>query len=224
MAQGQVVAVLCRAYQETNDGRYLDLAKRAAIPFSLDIKDGGVRSIDPVRGVFYEEYAFHEYNKQHHTLNGMLSALMGIYDLWKVTRHDHYRNIFDVGVQTIGNNLMSYDFPFCSSYDLRHEHGEYPMMQPRYNSVHVAHLKIMAKMTKNPYFETVSEKWNTKLQSKFNRLCYFIFYVTWKLKDLRNDVHNIGLVKMIRLYRIRLTKRLFNRSMENSAIRESINK
>lgn len=220
MAQGQIIAVLCRAYKETDDQKYLDLAKRAAIPFTRDIADGGVRSIDPIRGVFYEEYAFHEKNKQHHTLNGMMSALMGIHDLWKVSQDLEIKKIFDDGIQTIRNNLMAYDFPFCSSYDLRHEHGELPLFQPRYNSVHVAHLKIMSAFTSDPFFEMVSEKWNQKLQSRFNRICYFVYYLTWKCRDLRNDVSNIGLFKMIWLYRIRITRRLLGRNVSENAKRK----
>ena len=220
MAQGQVIAVLCRAFQESNDSRYLDLAKRAAIPFTLDIKDGGVRSVDPVRGVFYEEYAYHEENKQNHTLNGMMSALMGIFDLWKTTQEVEYKKIFDDGIQTIRNNLMSYAFPFCSSYDLRHDYGEYPLMQPRYNSVHIAHLEILSALTGDQYFRVVSEKWSQTLQSRFNRYCYFAYYIIWKCRDLRNDLSNIGLLKMIWLYRIRLTKRLFNRNIAEDAKRK----
>jgi|GEM_PF-4942577 len=221
MAQGQIIALLCRAYVVTNDDRFLTFAKRAVIPFTRDVKDGGVRSVDPVRGIFYEEYAFHEDNKQHHTLNGMMSALMGVFDLWKTTQEQAYKKIFDDGITTIRNNLMSYDYPFCSSYDLRFEHGQSPVMQPRYNSVHVAHLKIMAVFTNDPFFNLVSEKWSQKFDSRFNRWCYFLFYLDWKCHDLCNDFSNIGIIEMLRVYRIRLMKRILNRKISHNAVRSN---
>lgn len=192
MAQGQVIMALCRAYQETDDQEFLQQARAAAVPFGQDVSEGGVRSTDPVRGVFYEEYAFHEPGKQHHTLNGMMSALMGLHDLWKISGDAQVREWFDTGIATIRANLPAYDFPFCSSYDLRHEHGENPLLQGRYNAVHVAHLRILAAMTGDAHFETFAARWEKTFDSRFNRLCYFAYYLYWKTRNLRKQVEVAG--------------------------------
>ena len=210
MAQGQVIMVMCRAFQETQEQEFLNLALAASRPFLLDVSEGGVRSTDPYRGVFYEEYAYHEENKQHHTLNGMMSALMGLHDLWKVSREPWVRKLFDEGTQTIRRNLTAYDFPFCSSYDLRHEHGQpLPYFQSRYNSVHVTHLRILAAMTDDPFFALVAERWNQKLRDPFNRLCLTAWYPRFKLQDLRKEIRLTGsLSKVVANNLFRLGKRL----------------
>lgn len=169
MGQGEVIGVLARAYQETGDDKYLEVAKKALKVFDKDIEDGGVRFVDAKRGVFYEEYAFHEKNRQHHTLNGMMAALFCIHDLWKVSGSSDARRIFDTGAATIRSNLTAYHFPYCSSYDLRHEHGMPHWINPPYNAVHVAHLRILAKLTGDAYFEGVADIWNLTLKSRWNR-------------------------------------------------------
>ena len=45
MAQGQAMSLLTRAYRVTGHRRYLDAARRATAPFSVDSADGGVRTL-----------------------------------------------------------------------------------------------------------------------------------------------------------------------------------
>jgi len=184
MAQGQVVGVACRGFELTGDERWLDLARRAFVPFERPIAEGGVCSDDTRLGVFYEEYAYFEREAQRHTLNGMASALFGLYDLAKIAGDAAPRAAFDQGAATIRANLPRYDFPFCSAYDLRHVvSGAAPLFNPHYNSVHVAHLHILAGMTGDAYFDGVADAWSGKLEDPVNRARMGAWYVAWKLGD-----------------------------------------
>lgn len=194
MGQGQGIAVLCRAWEETGDAAFLDTAKSALGVFSRDVADGGVRCADPRRGVFFEEYAFHEEGRRHHTLNGMMAALFGVYDLWKAAGDEAARRIFDEGAAAIRANLAAFHFPFCSSYDLRHEHGQRPLFQARYNAVHVCHLRILAAMTGDGYFAAVADLWERTLTDTINRLRLASWYLGWKTADVALAVRRHGLV------------------------------
>jgi len=191
MAQGHAIMVWLRAYEETGQDRWAESARRAAVPFTEHVWQGGVRCEDRW-GVFYEEYAFSEPGRQRHTLNGMLSSLMGLYDLWKVTREEQYRALFETGVATIRRCLTLYEFPFCTAYDLRHLQGELPLMQSHYHCVHVAHLKILHAMTGDEYFRDVAARWRKTLASPYNRWCLFVHYLIWKTADFRNDARLAG--------------------------------
>ena len=169
MGQGQLLLILSRAYQETNDKKYLELCEMALKPFSLEIADGGVRMTDSQRGIFYEEYAFWEENKQHHTLNGMMSALMGIHDFWKVSGNDSAYQVFLTGLKTLKKNLHAYEFPFGTAYDLRHEHGERPNFSAHYHSVHVSHLRILHALSGDVFFLQKADEWDKKMVSFWDR-------------------------------------------------------
>jgi heparosan-N-sulfate-glucuronate 5-epimerase len=183
MAQGQAIGVLCRAYQETRRPEFLAAARSALRAFCKDIGEGGVRCLDPQRGVFYEEYAYHEPGSQHHTLNGMTAALFGVYDLWKISGDNTARQIFDAGVATLRRNLAAFHFPFCSSYDLRYEHGQMVSFNPHYNSVHVAHLRVLAALAGDSYFSAVADLWDTTLRDSGNRLRLTLWYLRWQISE-----------------------------------------
>ncbi|MCB2211492.1 D-glucuronyl C5-epimerase family protein [bacterium] len=191
MAQGLVIAVLARAYETTRDDRYLELARRTMLTFERDVRDGGVR-YEAARGVFYEEYAFVEENKQHHTLNGMLAALFGLYDLHKVCGDEHAKELFDQGVKAIRDNLPAFDLHFLSSYDLRHEYGEPPLFLSRYHQMHVGQLTILAEMTGDPYFQGVADVWDRKLFDPINRLRLTAWYAGYLYRDIRNRIDEKG--------------------------------
>lgn len=207
MGQGQAMAVLCRAWEESGDERFLATARSALGVFFKGIADGGVRCVDSRRGVFFEEYAFHEEGRQHHTLNGMMAALFGVYDLWKATKDEMARRVFEEGVTTIRANLTAYHFPFCSSYDLRHEHGQRPLFQARYHIVHVCHLRILAGMTGDGYFAGVADLWERTLTDRINRLRLASWYLGWKTADVAQAVRQYGFLRGITDNTARLLRR-----------------
>lgn len=204
MAQGLIIAALLRVYELTNNDKYLSASRATLKSFQKSIRKGGVRSDDTKNGVFYEEYAFWEKNRQNHTLNGMMAALFGIYDFWKVTRDESAHLLFEEGVRTIRKNLMRYDFPFCSSYDLRHEKGEKHIFNTRYNAVHVAHLTILSVMTGDKYFEGVAKCWDKKLRDRINRLRVVFYYLKWKFYDIVENIkwRGVKIVFMVNLKRL----------------------
>lgn len=199
MSQGQMLAVLARAFFHTKDQKHLEIGKSVLKSFQVTIEEGGVVYEDDF-GVFYEEFAYWEEDKRNHTLNGMLSALFGIYDFYKVTGLLEAKSVFDIGVKTIKTNLHLYDHGYCSSYDLRHlvdPVNNFVLLQGRYNAVHVGHLKILHTMTDDDYFLAYAEQWDRKLKDPINRLRLTRWYVKYKLFEVRTDINRFGLFKVL---------------------------
>ena len=170
MGQGHAIAVLARAYEETGAEKYLKGAMSAFVPFTRRIAEGGVRSDDPEYNGFLEEYAYRESAHQFHTLNGMMAALMCLWDLAKVGGSGEVRSVVEDGVAAVRRELAAYDFGFCSAYDLRHVVArKRPLFYGHYNAVHVAQLKVMSVMTGDAYFGATSDAWDKKLQDRGNR-------------------------------------------------------
>ena len=202
MYQGSMIGALVRLFEVNPDPKYIETAKKALIPFTKPIREGGVISDDLSEGEYYEEYAYKEVEKQRHTLNGMLAALFGIHDLWKITRDEEARAIFDKGVKVIKENLIKFDWPFCSVYDLRYKQGDVAIINPRYNAVHVAQLKVLAKMTGDDYFAAVADLWDLKLKDRINRLRQTFHYFRLKAYSMNEEAKWLGFPKMI-LYNFR---------------------
>ncbi|GBE30110.1 hypothetical protein BMS3Bbin04_01136 [bacterium BMS3Bbin04] len=214
MAQGVIISVLARAYETTRDERYLELARKTMICFDRDVQDGGVRC-EAKRGVFYEEYAFVETNKQHHTLNGMLAALFGLYDLHKVCGDETARRLFDEGTATIRANLPAFDLQFITSYDLRHEYGEPPLLVSRYHQMHVGQLTILAGMTGDQYFQGVADVWDRKLMDPINRLRLTMWYGGHLWRELRKKIDEEDLTGLTSAFAQRVMSRLSDLTKSN---------
>lgn len=194
MSQGQMLAVLARAYYHTNDDSYRILGEAVLKSFETKIEDGGVVYEDNF-GLFYEEFSYWEKEKRNHTLNGMLSALFGIFDFHKVTGNEKAKIILDRGVATIKKNLILYDQIYCSSYDLRHlidPINNFVLLQGRYNAVHVGHLRILHKITGDDYFLAFAELWDIKLKDSVNRLRLTGWYLRYKLFNIKAEARRFG--------------------------------
>src|SRR5579859_574691 len=57
LTQGQVTSVFVRAYQLTQEGAFLEAARRAVRSFELDILDGGISAPIGTNGLFFEGVA-----------------------------------------------------------------------------------------------------------------------------------------------------------------------
>jgi len=99
LAQGSAISVLCRAYQITQQKEFLDAAKLAIGPFKVDVEHGGLVAKDIQKNIYYEEYPFP--GKTYHVLNGWLTSLFGLYDLYRITKSTEVKALFDQGVHTL---------------------------------------------------------------------------------------------------------------------------
>jgi len=123
MSQGEGISVLARAYQLTQDKRYLQCAQKALEAFKFPITRGGVRYQDEKGFVWYEEYPSPPPLEPPHVLNGFIFALFGVYDFYKITGSDEALRLFMDGITTLKVNLWRYDLGFWSRYDLTDLYG-----------------------------------------------------------------------------------------------------
>src|SRR5699024_12308151 len=87
-AQGQIISVLTRAYQLTNNPLYKKISLKAIIPFEKKIELGGVVS-HLGNDIFFEEYPT---NNPKNVLNGYLFSMIGIivfFSIIKMTDKDN---------------------------------------------------------------------------------------------------------------------------------------
>ncbi len=180
LAQGQGISALLRAYKETGDAKYKHAADDAIQAFHHDVSQGGVTFTDPAGDLWYEEYIV---TPPTHVLNGFMWASWGVYDYILVTGDEHARELFRRAITTLVKNLRTFDTGFWSLYE--HSGTFLPMMASGfYHRLHIVQLRVMAKITGEPYFAEMAEKWTGYTRSAWKsrralamkalfKLCYY---------------------------------------------------
>jgi len=165
LAQGQGVSLLLRVNALTAEEKYLSAAKRAFVPLTRLIKEGGVLFEDAENNLWIEEYLV---DPPTHILNGFIWALWGVFDFWLARGDSTAKQIFDRGVKTLLLNLDRYDTGYWSLYE---QSGTRLKMlaSPFYHRLHIVQLRVMAKLTGEARFEEVAARWEAYAQRRVNR-------------------------------------------------------
>ena len=155
MANGLALQVLIKAHELTQDLKYLIAAKSLLNAFFIEVKDGGITYKDSSDEWWYEEYATNDKNaKVSRVLNGMMFAVLGIYDYYKYTNDADAKLLFDKGVNSIKKEISKYNLNGYSYYDL--------LGKPaggKYHTIHVDLTKKLYDLTSESIFNQYSELW-----------------------------------------------------------------
>jgi len=178
-AQARGINILLRAYQLTGEEIYLEVAERALWPFLFAVSEGGVVAFVE-EGPFYEEYPSHV---PVLVLNGMIFALMGVYDFVRVhPDHEIARQIFQKGVDTLAHILPRYDMGFWSKYSLC-EADFHPEVDPAtigYHYLHIIQLEFLHRLMGQEIFREYAQKWQEYVTWRNIARMYWIKYRTLK--------------------------------------------
>lgn len=155
MVGGEALSPLVKAFQLSGNKTYIDTAKKILNSFYIDVKDGGVTYKTPNSGWWYEEYASDNSTKEYKVLNGMIHALMGINEYFKMTNDSSAKFLFDQGILALKHDLPKYDNNGTSYYD----RVGWPA-NSFYKSLHAIQLKQLYDMTHEPIFKTFYDRWN----------------------------------------------------------------
>lgn len=153
MAQGQAMSVLTRAYQLTQEEKYLKTAEKALGSFAVLDKDGGVRYIDNDGSVFYLEYAC-DTEPPARVLNGFIFSLLGLHDYYLTTGNRKALNFFEEGLSTLKTRLLDYDTGKWTTYDLLGTKAS-----EDYHRLHSKLLYELYFITGDQFFLKTAEKW-----------------------------------------------------------------
>jgi len=161
LAQGQGLSVLVRAYDETNDKKYMEAMHRVIDSFFCSTDNGGITFTDSDKDIWLEEYIV---NPPTHILNGFIWGIWGVYDYWLLTSDKKIKNLFDNYINTIKNNLYKYDIGYWSLYELS---GLRIKMRASifYHKLHIVQLKILFLMTDIDLFKDMSNRWESYLKN-----------------------------------------------------------
>jgi len=163
-SQSRGLSVMLRAWQITQDKKYLEASKKALIPFTFNVEDGGVAVDLETEAPIYEEYIA---AKPTRVLDGHGFCLFGIYDAVRAITPDtdekYHRlaqDIFNKGINGLVKRLPEYDLGFWMKFNLC-ELDFYPQNDPctiGYIRLVQAQLKILHNITGNQVLKEYADK------------------------------------------------------------------
>lgn len=170
MYQGQAISLYLRAYQLFEDEKYLDTALKVFNSFKYDYSEGGFKRVDKHNCIWFEEYPTPE---PSYVLNGFIFAIWGIYDLYRVTKNQEAKELWDSCVNTLEVNLHKYDVWYWSVYDqLKEQLVSYYYQK----NVHIPIMQVMYGLTEKEIFNKYAIKWEKNLNNPFHRFITQIMY------------------------------------------------
>lgn len=163
-SQSRGLSVLLRAWQLTGDEKYLSVAKKALIPFTYDIKEGGVAVDLMADSAIYEEYVA---AKPTRVLDGHGFCLFGIYDAVRAITsevdeefHQLAQELFNKGVKGLERRLPDYDMGYWMKFNIC-ELDFYPENDPctiGYLRLVTAQLQILHQISGLAILDTYAKK------------------------------------------------------------------
>lgn len=170
MAQGEAVSLLCRAYKQSGDKKYLYIAKTAIDYMLLPIEQGG--ATDYSNGdVVLMEYTFKE-----PVMNGWIFAWWGLYDYCLLVEDEKVNEARDNSLDTLIKYLPKFNNSIWSIYDLAGK-----VASPFYHHLHIAQMQAMYRLTEREEFNKYANLWQKRENS---RLCYAISFVQKAIQKL----------------------------------------
>ncbi len=152
LTQGNVISVLVRANQLTDDEVFLQAARRGVLTFELDIKDGGVSTTVGEEGVFFEEFAVYP---PSHVLNGYILSLFGLYDYVAVAGDAQIDSLIRRSLATFHKLIEQYDTGNWSRYDLLYKQRASRF----YHALHITLLTALAQYSGCDHCANLAARW-----------------------------------------------------------------
>ena len=166
LAQGLGLSVLLRAYQQSNEQKYVYAHEKAWISFTKDVNEGGVIFQDATGDPWIEEYIV---SPPTHILNGFIWALWGVYDTWKFLDSEFVKDLFEKCCKTLDKNIEKYDNGYWSLYE--QANVKLPMIaSPFYHKLHIVQLRILSNLSGIKKFSDFANKWESYCHSKLNKM------------------------------------------------------
>jgi len=179
LAQAHAISVLLRAFLLTSNQKFLKIAEKAFVPFTLPIDKGGVQTMDSEGNIFLEEDTSLRIPR---ILNGFIFSLFGTYEFASFTNNVRAWELWYKGVDTLRRCLDSYDIGFFSLYNLSSPRERLKnVASPFYHLVHIQQLQVLYALTGEMLFYEYAIRWAKYLKDIKCRLRAYLHKVIFKI-------------------------------------------
>jgi heparosan-N-sulfate-glucuronate 5-epimerase len=169
--QGLVISALVRAWRLTKRPELLELLKNSAKVFELDVKDSGVRVLLEGHTLYTEIPG----GPLPGILDGFMTSLIGLYDLYVETEEPVVGRLFEEGIAGLKYALPRWDYRSkWSWYDCAY------LSPPAYHNLNCLLLEVLAGLSKQPRLAEYAQRWSPKQLSALDRTEIYLGFVLTK--------------------------------------------
>jgi len=187
--QGLVISALVRGYRLTKRPRLLELLRGASRIFDLDVREGGVRE-RVTAGSFYSELPGEPVPG---ILDGFMSSLLGLYDLFVETGDPAVGRLFADGIEGLKTMLPAWDYRKRWSWYARREY----LCPPAYHWLNRVLLEVLGRLSNEPLLADYAEAWKPDHLSVSARAeIYLNFQITKNACRVRNQTWRLSRAKV----------------------------
>jgi hypothetical protein len=188
IAQGHAISALIRAYRITRDETFLALCLGAANAFRKPIPDGGIRAL--VDGhILYAEYPTFPTPR---IMDGFLTGLLGLYDLYMETRDPAVFFLFHEGIDGV-----KYLLPYWSYRDTWTWYGSQTYLCTRsYHTQNYTLLKCLAGLSEDRRLAAYADAWDVNRMAVLAKIEVFLVFLftknAYRLRHRTWKQHTVG--------------------------------
>jgi hypothetical protein len=170
--QGLVISALVRGYRFTKRPGLLALLRGASRIFELNDRQGGVRR-SLSSGALYCEIPGHSIPG---ILDGFMSSLLGLYDLFVETGDSAVGNLFTDGIAGLKGMILTWDYRKRWSWYGSREY----LCPPAYHWLNRVLLEVLGRLSADPLLTEVAENWKMDRLSALGRAEIFVGFLITK--------------------------------------------
>jgi len=166
--QGFCISALVRAFRITRNPRLYQLLEGCSAVFTQDHRNGGVR-IPLSEGALYTEVPG---GPTPGILDGFMTALLGLYDLFVETGNPQVQRLFLDGITGLKAWLPHWDYREKWSW---YGNRDY-LCSPAYHCLNRLLLKVLSELTGDRQLARYAESWNPSSRSALDRVEIYLKY------------------------------------------------
>jgi len=188
-AQGLCISALVRGWRITEDKSLLELLEGCSKVFMEDHREGGIRI--PLReGALYTEVPG---GPQPGIMDGFLTSLLGLHDLFVETGNQEVKQLFLDGIAGLKSWIHSWDFRGKWSWYGSHEY----LCSPAHHCINRLLLQVLGEITADAELAAIADNWNLDRLNTVGRVQVYLLYnwtqslsriryKTWQLRPARS--------------------------------------
>jgi hypothetical protein len=187
--QGLAISALIRGYRLTRRPELLDLARGAAQIFAVDVRQGGLREPLP-SGALYSELPGEGVPV---ILDGFMSSLLGLYDLYVETEDTACGNLYNDGIRGLVTMLPVWNYRNRWSWYGARAY----LCPPAYHCLNTLLLEVHARLSGNSILSDYARTWRAEDLSLLRQIeIYTVFLITKNAARIRHKTWRLTQAKV----------------------------
>jgi heparosan-N-sulfate-glucuronate 5-epimerase len=173
--QGLAISAVVRGYRLTGRTKLLELLQGASGVFEKPAAEGGVR-IPWAQGALYAELPA---GSAPGILDGFMTSLLGLYDLFAETDDARVFKLFRDGIDGLKHALPQWDYRGRWSWYASHAY----LSPPSYHQIHRLQLQVLARLAQEPSLAAFADRWDPARLSNLARAEIYLGFVITKNRN-----------------------------------------